>query len=214
MHELSNYFERFRSEMAAQKQRLLDQKDVIEFLHEAEEVNEWINTQMAVAASEDYGKDVSHVEMLIKTFDSFLQTIHSSEERISRVQEISQRLLREDNSHKETILRKTSDISQLWEDLKEPASARHEALSGAKQVHVFDKNADETISWISEKEAEISADEVGQDLETIQSLIERQEGFQRDLAAIQQQVSAVEKEASVLCELFPDAAAHIEAKRE
>jgi len=179
--------------LAAQKQRLLDQKAVIEFIHEADEVNEWINTQMAVAASEDYGKDVSHVEMLIKTFDSFLQTIHSSEERISRVQEISQRLLREDNSHKETILRKTSDISQLWEDLKELASARHEALSGAKQVHVFDKNADETISWISEKEAEISTDELGQDLETIQSLLERQQGFQRDLAAIQQQVAAVEK---------------------
>ena len=115
---------------------------------------------------------------------------------------------------RETILRKTSDISQLWEDLKELASARHEALSGAKQVfmhpqqsmfeifivkecfapiyccqvHVFDKNADETISWISEKEAEISTDELGQDLETIQSLLERQQGFQRDLAAIQQQV--------------------------
>ena len=48
---------------------------------------------------------------------------------------------------------------------------------------MFDKNADETISWISEKEAEL-----GQDLETIQSLLERQQGFQRDLAAIQQQV--------------------------
>ena len=97
------------------------------------------------------------------------------------------------------------------------------------QVHVFDKNADETISWISEKEAEISTDELGQDLETIQSLLERQQGFQRDLAAIQQQVilnrfghvpdvnskvAAVEKEATVLSELFPDAAAHIEAKRE
>ena len=56
-------------------------------------------------------------------------------------------------------------------------------------MHVFDKNADETISWISEKEAEISMDELGQDLETIQSLLERQQGFQRDLAAIQQQVS-------------------------
>jgi len=44
---------------------------------------------------------------------------------------------------------------------------------GEKQVHVFDKNADETISWILEKEAEISTDELGQDLETIQSLLER-----------------------------------------
>ena len=62
------------------------------------------------------------------------------------------------------------------------------ALIFCCQVHVFDKNADETISWISEKEAEISTDELGQDLETIQSLLERQQGFQRDLAAIQQQV--------------------------
>merc|ERR1719427_1178791 len=214
MHELSNYFERFRSEMAAQKQRLLDQKAVIEFIHEADEVVEWINTQMAVAASEDYGKDVSHVEMLIKTFDSFMQTITSSEERIARVSELSAKLIKDKNSHKDIIVKKANEINQLWEDLKELATARHEALSGAKQVHVFDKNADETISWIGEKEAEISADEVGQDLETIQSLIERQEGFQRDLAAIQQQVDSVEKEAAILCELFPDAAAHIDAKRE
>merc|ERR1719341_2965704 len=214
MHELSKHFDNFREELGDQKQRLLDQKAVIEFFHETDEVNEWVNTQMAVAASEDYGKDVSHVEMLIKTFDSFMQTISSSEERIARVSELSAKLIKDKNTHKDIIVRKTKEINQLWEDLKELATARHEALSGAKQVHVFDKNADETISWIGEKEAEISADEVGQDLETIQSLIERQEGFQRDLAAIQQQVAAVEKEASILCELFPDAAAHIEAKRE
>lgn len=48
--------------------------------------------QMTVAASEDYGKDVSHVEMLIKTFDSFLQTIQSSEERVTRVRDLSQKV--------------------------------------------------------------------------------------------------------------------------
>ena len=214
MHELSRHFEQFRSEIGAQKQRLLDQKDAIEVFHEAEEVCDWINAQMAVAASEDYGKDVSHVERLIKTFDSFMQTILSSEERVSKVLERGGALIASDNSHKSIISEKTDEITQLWEDLKELTTARHEALSGAKQVHVFDKNADETISWIGEKEAEMSADEIGQDLETIQSLLERQEGLQRDLAAIQEQVKAVETEASVLCELFPDAAAHIQTKRE
>ena len=70
--DLARYFDNFKLEVQAQKQRLLDQKEVIEFLHEAEEVVDWVNTQMAVAASEDYGKDVSHVERLIKTFDSFM----------------------------------------------------------------------------------------------------------------------------------------------
>ena len=212
--DLARYFDNFKLEVQAQKQRLLDQKEVIEFLHEAEEVVDWVNTQMAVAASEDYGKDVSHVERLIKTFDSFMQTILSSEERVNKVVERGSALIAADNSHKMIISEKTEEITQLWEDLKELTSARHEALSGAKQVHVFDKNADETISWIGEKEAEMSTDETGQDLETIQSLIERQQGLTRDLAAIQEQVLAVEQEAGVLCELFPDAAAHIQSKRE
>ena len=47
---------------------------------------------------------------------------------------------------------------------------------------------------------------------TIQSLLDRQEGFQRDLAAIQGQVKNVETEAEVLCELFPDASAHVQSK--
>merc|ERR1719433_396141 len=143
-----------------------------------------------------------------------MYTILISEERVSKVLERGTSLLSSDNSHKSIISEKTEEISQLWEDLKELTSARHEALSGAKQVHVFDKNADETISWIGEKEAEMSADETGQDLETIQSLLERQQGLQRALAAIQEQVQAVETEAAVLCELFPDAAAHIQTKRE
>merc|ERR1719445_207309 len=212
--DLARYFDNFKLEVQAQKQRLLDQKDVIEFLHESEEVVDWVNTQMAVAASEDYGKDVSHVERLIKTFDTFMYTILISEERVNKVLERGSSLISSDNSHKAIISEKTEEISQLWEDLKELTSARHEALSGAKQVHVFDKNADETISWIGEKEAEMSADETGHDLETIQSLLERHQGLQRDLAAIQEQVKAVEKEAAVLCELFPDAAAHIQTKRE
>ena len=35
-------------------------------------------------------------------------------------------------------------------------------MSGAKQVHVFDKNADETIMWIAEKEALFLSEDLGQ----------------------------------------------------
>ena len=38
---------------------------------------------------------------------------------------------------------------------------------------MFDKNADETISWISDKEAEISTDELGQDLEELPKTFDR-----------------------------------------
>lgn len=63
-----------------------------------------------------------------------------------------------------------------------------QALTGAKQVHVFDRTADETIGWIQEKDAAITTDNYGQDLESIQSLVRKHEGFQADLAAVKEQV--------------------------
>ena len=84
--------------------------------------------------------------MLIKTLDSFTQTIQSSEEQMARVLGLSLKLILEENTHREVVSSNTLELQQLWEDLRELAMARQEALSGAKQVHVYDKNADETIS--------------------------------------------------------------------
>lgn len=47
------------------------------FLREADQVVDWINEQITVAASEDYGRDVEHVEILIQKFESFLSTLNA-----------------------------------------------------------------------------------------------------------------------------------------
>ena len=51
-------------------------------------VNTPFNIQ--VSASEDYGKDVSHVEILIKSFDTFLQSVQEFEIKINRVVALGQ----------------------------------------------------------------------------------------------------------------------------
>jgi hypothetical protein len=66
-----------------------------------------------------------------------------------------------------------------------------QALAGAKQVHMFDRRADETIGWIQEKDAVLSAQGYGQDLETIQALIRQHQVFETDLAAVKEQVRRV-----------------------
>jgi hypothetical protein len=43
-------------------------------------------------------------------------------------------LLDEENTHSELVQSRLTELTQLWEDLKELSAARHEALNGAKQV--------------------------------------------------------------------------------
>jgi spectrin beta len=66
-----------------------------------------------------------------------------------------------------------------------------QALAGAKLVHVFDRWADETIEWIQEKDAALSCQGYGQDLEMIQALVQQHQLFETDLAAVKEQVCLV-----------------------
>lgn len=195
-------------------QRLRESEKFFKFLRLADEVIEWIGDQTTVAASEDYGRDVEHVELLIQIFDNFLAGLTTSESRVSTVLDKGQKLIEENNPEKNKIHMKIEETKQQWEDLKELAHARQDALAGAKQVHMFDRNADETISWIQEKETALSSDGYGHDLETIQALVRKHQGFETDLGAVKEQVELLMEEASRLIELFPDAHVHIDVKHQ
>jgi spectrin beta len=95
-------------------------------LREADEVAEWIGDQTALAASEDYGRDVEHVELLIQAFDSFLSSLAASGGRVTSCLSVGRTLLAEGNVEHERIQVKLDDTQQLWEDLRELAHARQE----------------------------------------------------------------------------------------
>lgn len=77
---------------------------------------------------------------------------------------------------------------------------------------MFDRTADETMEWVEEKAATLSAEGFGQDLETIQALIRKHEAFESELAAVRSQVEAVKLEARRLAKAFPDTQDHVEVK--
>ncbi|CAG0903884.1 unnamed protein product, partial [Darwinula stevensoni] len=194
--------------------QLSDSRKFFRFVREVDEVAEWINDQMAVAASEDYGRDVEHIEVLIQKFESFMNVLSTSEDRLLCIKNNGLTLVSENHPRRDRIKAKIGELEQLWDDLKELATARQEALIGAKQVHVFDRTADETVAWIQEKETVLTSEDYGHDLESIQTLVRKHQGFERDLAAVKEQVEAVVKEAQRLASLFPDAREHVGVKHE
>lgn len=194
--------------------RLTEQKKFLEFMREVEGLHEWINDQMIVASSEEYGADVEHVQQLTVAFESFASTIAANEPRVHQCEAKGSDLVQQKNTHEHLVQGKRDETKQLWDELKDLISARQEALAGAKRVHVYDRTADETITWINEKIGDILSEDYGQDLETIQALVRKHELFETEIAAVREHVEAVQVEATQLAEAFPDARDHIEVKRE
>ncbi|XP_039432326.1 spectrin beta chain, non-erythrocytic 1 isoform X2 [Culex pipiens pallens] len=196
------------------EKKLAETKKLFEFIREIDDLQEWIDMQMTTAGSEEYGTDVEHVEQLTTQFESFVSNINANEARVNACVAKGKTLLNEGNPNKDLIKAKRDETKQLWEELKDLVIARQEALAGAKQVHLFDRTADETISWINEKISAVLSEDYGHDLETIQALVRTHESFEAELGAIKEQLESVVSEAQKLGDTFPDAKEHIEVKRD
>ena len=70
--EIENNLKELESLFKTREWRLLESRKFFRFIRETEEVAEWISEQTAIAVSEDYGKDVEHVELLIQVPDQFV----------------------------------------------------------------------------------------------------------------------------------------------
>ncbi|XP_048733527.1 spectrin alpha chain, non-erythrocytic 1-like isoform X2 [Ostrea edulis] len=202
-------------DLASQRRiKLLETRRLFEFYREADDVTNWITDKVVIASSEDYGQDLEHVEVLQQKFEDFLHDLNSSEERVTNVTVMATEMIEASHFELEAIKKRSSEVTQQWNDLKEVAKARQEALAAAKEVHMYGRDADDTLDWIQEKEGVVSAEDYGHDLESVQSLMSKHEGFERDLAAISEQVESITKEAERLIGQYPDAQEHIAVKHE
>ncbi|XP_055956724.1 spectrin beta chain, non-erythrocytic 2 isoform X1 [Patella vulgata] len=194
--------------------KLNDSKKLFEFYREADEVSDWIEDKSVIAGSEDYGQDLEHIEILQQKFEDFIHDLNSKEDRVTKVVTMGKTMIDNNHFEKTKIQKRSDEITQMWNELKEVAQARQESLVGAKEVHMYGREADDTLEWIQEKDLIVSSDDFGHDLESVQSLISRHEGLERDLAAISEQVEIITKEAERLMVLYPDAQEHIARKHE
>ncbi|CAG9789926.1 unnamed protein product [Diatraea saccharalis] len=215
LSELKTTYEETTLLSAQREQRLQQSLKYYKFVQECSEVQEWIGEQMTAAASEEYGVDVEHVDTLQQAFDNFLAQLHANEGRIESVCEVGNALIEENAPESNRVRQRIDDLRGLWDDLKELALARQEALAGARQVHEFDRSAEETAAWVQEKEAALQADTAhAHHAHALHARRRRLHALHADLDAIRAAADRLQLEADRLGTAFPDAKEHVTAKLE
>ena len=91
---------------------------------------------------------------------------------------------------------KKKEVIDAWNRLRRLATSRQEQLFGAHEIQRFNRDADETIQWINEKDALISSDDSAKDLASVQALQRKHEGVERDLAALEVRLNLIPLSAS------------------
>lgn len=99
----------------------------------------WITDREAVASSEEFGKDLEHVEMLQKNFADFMKDIEANETRVADLSKLAKKLLRERHPDSELIEARQEAVEQNWEELTSVAKEREEKLAGAHEIQKFNR---------------------------------------------------------------------------
>uniref|UniRef100_A0A8C0XSS6 SH3 domain-containing protein n=1 Tax=Castor canadensis TaxID=51338 RepID=A0A8C0XSS6_CASCN len=203
--ELHRQWELLLEKMREKGIKLLQAQKLVQYLRECEDVMDWISDKEAIVTSEELGQDLEHVEVLQKKFEEFQTDLAAHEERVNEVNQFAAKLIQ---------VMSEDEVNAAWQRLKGLALQRQGKLFGAAEVQRFNRDVDETISWIKEKEQLMASDDFGRDLASVQALLRKHEGLERDLAALEDKVKALCAEADRLQQSHPLSATQIQVKRE
>uniref|UniRef100_A0A4D5R949 Spectrin beta chain n=1 Tax=Scolopendra viridis TaxID=118503 RepID=A0A4D5R949_SCOVI len=192
------------------KQRLLDALSLYKLFNEADGVEQWIEEKDKMLATMVPGKDIEDVEVMRHRYEGFEQEMNSNASRVAVVNQLARQLLHVEHPNSEDIVARQNQLNQRWATLREKAEQKKEGLSSAHDLQTYHIECRETITWIEEKARLLqSTEELGTDLTGIMTLQRRLSGMERDLAAIQAKLDALEQEAENLQEEHPEEAALI-----
>ncbi|XP_011879275.1 PREDICTED: spectrin alpha chain isoform X1 [Vollenhovia emeryi] len=214
LEELHRLWELLLSRLADKGLKLQQAQVLVQFIRQCDEVMFWIHDKEAFVTTDEFGDDLEHVEVLQRKFDEFQKDMASQEYRVTEVNELADKLLLDGHPERDTILRRKEELNESWQRLKQLATLRQEKLFGAHEIQRFNRDADETMAWIAEKDVVLSSDDFGRDLASVQTLQRKHEGIERDLAALEDKVYTLGAEADRLAAIHEaDHSKQIQAKR-
>jgi spectrin beta len=84
--------------------------------------------------SEEYGRDLEHVNLLIQSFSDFLHNLANSEGKVNVVTAKGHEICNRGHPRSSEISARCWELSQQWAELRDTANERAQALESARQV--------------------------------------------------------------------------------
>uniref|UniRef100_A0A4D5R8U1 Spectrin alpha chain n=2 Tax=Scolopendra TaxID=41364 RepID=A0A4D5R8U1_SCOVI len=212
LEELHRLWELLLARLTDKGMKLQQALVLVQFLRQCEEVMFWITDKETFVSTDEFGHDLEHVQVLQRKFDEFQKDMLSQEYRVNDVNELADKLVADGHPESDTIVKKKEELNEAWLRLKALALTRQENLFGAHEIQRFNRDADETIAWITEKDVVLSSDDYGRDLASVQTLQRKHEGVERDLAALEDKVVTLGQESERLCGIHGDHGDQIKSK--
>lgn len=166
--------------------------------------------------AKDSGKDLEHCTQLIRKLDDVDSDMRVDDQRIKTINTLADKLMNQEQAPNavKSVQQRRNNFNSKWRALQGALSAYRSLLSGAYEIHTFNRDISDTSERIIEKSKVLNSDDRGRDLPQIQTLLRKQEALERDMSAIHSKLIDHEKQATNLKEKYPQSGEDINKKLE
>jgi spectrin alpha len=178
---LRKYVE-FKAAARSKREMLEDSRRFQYFRRDADELELWIYEKMQVASDESF-KDPTNLQAKIQKHQAFEAEVAAHSNAIVVLDNTGMEMINQGHFNKGPIKDRLDELHDLWELLLRKLSEKGMRLQQALVLVQFLRQCDEVMFWINDKEAFVTAEEFGHDLEHVEVLQRKFEEFQKDMAS-------------------------------
>lgn len=175
---------------ALRRQRLTEAVDYHQFFTDADDVDTWMLDVLRLVSSEDVGRDEANVQSLLKKHKDVTEELKTYASTIDALKEQAQQLGQQDRESSEVVERLAS-IERRYKELLELAKLRKQRLLDALSLYKLFSEADGVEQWIGEKERMLQTMVPARDIEDVEVMRHRYDGFDREMNANASRVAVV-----------------------
>uniref|UniRef100_A0A7N4V7Y2 Spectrin beta chain, erythrocytic n=1 Tax=Sarcophilus harrisii TaxID=9305 RepID=A0A7N4V7Y2_SARHA len=159
----------------AKARSLFDANRAELFAQSCSALESWLGTLQAQLHSDDYGKDLTSVNILLKK-----QQMAVREKEVEAIQAQAKALAQEEHGAGE-VERTSRAVEEKFRALYKPLKERCNRLLASREQHQFHRDVEDEILWVTERLPMASSTEHGKDLPSVQLLMKKNQTLQKEV---------------------------------
>jgi spectrin beta len=172
------------------RKRLEDAVEYFQMFADADDIDAWMLDALRLVQSEDVGRDEANVQSLLKKHKDVAEELKNYAETIEQLHiQASKLTLSEEEKAK--VSDRLTAIDTRYKELMELAKLRKQRLLDALSLYKLISESDGVEQWISEKEKMLLTMTPGKDIEDVEILKHRYDGFDKELNSNASRVAVV-----------------------
>ncbi|XP_014817903.1 PREDICTED: spectrin beta chain, non-erythrocytic 1 isoform X3 [Calidris pugnax] len=204
---LHQMWEELESTTQTKAQRLFDANKAELFTQSCADLDKWLNGLESQIQSDDYGKDLTSVNILLKKQQMLENQMDVRKKEIEELQSQAKALSQEGKSTDE-VDGKRLTVEKKFLELLEPLNERKANLLASKEIHQFNRDVEDEILWVGERMPIATSTDHGHNLQTVQLLIKKNQTLQKEIQGHQPRIDDIfERRQNIITEGSPNAEA-------